>query len=509
MSSDDEVIVNKKSKTTKPQQINTIVVPDSKPAKADTSDWPLLLKNVSALNVRTNHFTPCTNGFNPINRPMEEHLKYGVINLDKPSNPSSHEVVAWIKKIMKLEKTGHSGTLDPKVTGCLIVCLNRATRLVKSQQSAGKEYVGIVRFHAPIKDEKEIEVALKKLTGSCFQRPPLISSVKRDLRVRTIYQSKLLEYDREKNHALIWLKCEAGTYVRTLCVHLGLLCKVGAHMQELRRVRSGVLDENDRQVTMHDVLDSMYHYEQTKDETYLRRVVMPLEKLLVSFPRIMIKDSSVNAICYGAKLTLPGVLRFENGIEPGMEVILMSTKGEAVAIGIALMSTSVISACDHGIVAKIKRVIMDRDLYPKKWGEGPYAKKKKVLIKEGKLDKFGQTNENTPKDWKEIFDAGKKEKKDKEVKENGTHEKSEPKTDKLLNNKTKKPAKEETSSESESESEKPKKQIKTKEKEKEKEKDKKVSKKKQETSSEESSESEKKVVKKKKVVTVESSSDSS
>lgn len=504
MSSDEEVKVSKKSKATKTNVNNTIVVPDSKPAKADTSDWPLLLKNVSALNVRTNHFTPCTNGFNPIHRPLEEHLKYGVINLDKPSNPSSHEVVAWIKKIMKLEKTGHSGTLDPKVTGCLIVCLNRATRLVKSQQSAGKEYVGIVRFHAPIKDEKEIEVALKKLTGSCFQRPPLISSVKRDLRVRTIYESKVLDYDREKNHALIWLKCEAGTYVRTLCVHLGLLCKVGAHMQELRRVRSGVLDENDRQVSMHDVLDSMYHYEQTKDETYLRRVVMPLEKLLVSFPRIMIKDSSVNAICYGAKLTLPGVLRFENGIEPGMEVVLMSTKGEAVAIGIALMSTSVISACDHGIVAKIKRVIMDRDLYPKKWGEGPYAKKKKVLIKEGKLDKYGQTNENTPKDWKEIFDAGKKDKKDvketKEVTENGTHEKAE-KTEKLLSNKTKKPAKEETSSDSESE-EKPKKKT-----EKEKEKDKKVSKKKQESSSEsEESEKVKKVVKKKKVAVSDSDS---
>jgi H/ACA ribonucleoprotein complex subunit 4 len=73
-------------------------------------------------------------------RPLEEHLKYGVINLDKPSNPSSHEVVAWIKKILKVEKTGHSGTLDPKVTGCLIVCVNRATRLVKAQQAAGEYF---------------------------------------------------------------------------------------------------------------------------------------------------------------------------------------------------------------------------------------------------------------------------------------------------------------------------------------------------------------------------------
>ena len=78
----------------------------------------------------------------------------GFINLDKPANPSSHEVVAWIKRILRVEKTGHSGTLDPKVTGCLIVCIERATRLVKSQQGAGKEYVCIFRLHSPVEDER-------------------------------------------------------------------------------------------------------------------------------------------------------------------------------------------------------------------------------------------------------------------------------------------------------------------------------------------------------------------
>lgn len=92
------------------------------------------------MNVRTNHYTPIPAGHAPLSRPLEEHLKYGVINLDKPANPSSHEVVAWIKKILKVDRTGHSGTLDPKVTGCLIVCVNRATRLVKAQQSAGSFY---------------------------------------------------------------------------------------------------------------------------------------------------------------------------------------------------------------------------------------------------------------------------------------------------------------------------------------------------------------------------------
>lgn len=99
----------------------------------DTSNWPLLLRNFDSLNVKSTHYTPIPSGSTPQNRPLSEYLKYSFINLDKPANPSSHEIVAWVKKILEVEKTGHSGTLDPKVTGCLIVCLNRATRLAKAQ----------------------------------------------------------------------------------------------------------------------------------------------------------------------------------------------------------------------------------------------------------------------------------------------------------------------------------------------------------------------------------------
>lgn len=133
--------------------------------------------------------------------------------------------------------------------------------------------------------------------------------------MRSIYQSKLLDFDKEKNLAIIWLDCEAGTYVRTHCIHLGLILGTGGHMEELRRVRSGIMTENDNCVTMHDILDAQKHYESTKNENYLRRIIMPLEKLLVNFPRIVIKDSTINAICYGAKLMIPGVLRFASNIE--------------------------------------------------------------------------------------------------------------------------------------------------------------------------------------------------
>jgi H/ACA ribonucleoprotein complex subunit 4 len=105
----------------------------------DASTWPLLLKNYDRLMVRTGHYTPIPCGYSPLKRPISDYIRYGVITLDKPANPSSHEVVAWLKRILRVEKTGHSGTLDPKVTGSLIVCIDRATRLVKAQQGAGKE----------------------------------------------------------------------------------------------------------------------------------------------------------------------------------------------------------------------------------------------------------------------------------------------------------------------------------------------------------------------------------
>ena len=298
---------------------------------------------------------------------------------------------------------GHSGTLDPKVTGCLITCINNATRLVKAQQSAGKEYVAVVKLHQHVDKVKQVEKALLSLTGPVFQRPPLISAVKKELRVRTIYESKLLDYDEKRDMGIFWVSCEAGTYVRTLCVHIGYILGVGAHMQELRRVRSGALKEDETMVTMHDIKDAQWHYEKFGNENYLRRVIMPLEILLVQHPRIVVKDTSVNAICYGAQLMLPGVLRYESGIEVGREVVLMTTKGEAIAIAIASMTTSTIATCDHGIVARTKRVILERDVYERKWKLGPFAKKKEGLKAAGKLDKFGRVTDSTPEAWKLLF----------------------------------------------------------------------------------------------------------
>jgi len=139
-------------------------------------------------------------------------------------------------------------------------------------------------------------------------------------------------------------------------------------------------------------------------ESYLRRVIRPLESLLTNFKRIVVKDSAVNAVCYGAKLMIPGLLRYEADIEVHEEVVLMTTKGEAIAIGIAMMSTVDLASCDHGVVAKIKRCIMNRDLYPRRWGLGPKAQEKKKMVKNGELDKYGKPIDGvTPSGWKKDY----------------------------------------------------------------------------------------------------------
>ena len=191
------------------------------------------------------------------------------------------------------------------------MCLGNATRLVKAQQKSGKTYVCAARLHNKFPGgDKEVQDALNELKGPCFQRPPVISAVKRQLRIRTIFEATLIELNNSRNVVNFIIRCEAGTYLRTFCIHLGYILGVGAHMQELRRIASGNKNEDDRMFHMHDLRMACDNYVRTRDERDLRTVVFPLEELLVPFKRILIKDTAVSAICHGAKLSATGILRF-------------------------------------------------------------------------------------------------------------------------------------------------------------------------------------------------------
>jgi H/ACA ribonucleoprotein complex subunit 4 len=250
------------------------------------------------------------------------------------------------------------------VTGVLPVALEEATKVIQALLKAGKEYVGVMKLHGDI-SEKRIREVFSEFQGKIYQRPPLRASVKRSLRIRTIYYLEALEIDGRS--ILFRVGCEAGTYIRKLIHDMGKALGCGAHMHELRRVRAGPFTEDKDIVTLHDVLYLYTRWRETGDIRTLRKFIMPMERSLEFLPKIFVKDSAVDAICHGAHLTAPGIAYIESDINPRDMVAILTLKGEAVAFGRALASAEDILKATHGIVVETERVLMPRGTYPKLW----------------------------------------------------------------------------------------------------------------------------------------------
>jgi H/ACA ribonucleoprotein complex subunit 4 len=314
--------------------------------------------------VKSEDTTDESSGKRPEDRPLTEYIQKGAINLDKPAGPTSHEVTSWVKKILEVEKAGHSGTLDPNVTGLLPIMLGDATKSVDALLTAGKEYVCLMKLHTEM-PEKEIKRIIREFTGEIFQKPSIKSAVKRETRIRTIYYLELIEV--EGKNILIKVGCEAGTYIRKLCHDMGMALGTGAHMQELRRTKSGPFREDETLVTLHDLKDAFIEWKENNSEKSLRRVIRPMEFGISHLPKIVIRDNAVDAICHGAELAAPGVLTVESGIEREDPVAIFTLKGEAVSFGIAKLKTMEILKAATGIVATTERVFMEPGTYPKGW----------------------------------------------------------------------------------------------------------------------------------------------
>jgi len=303
-------------------------------------------------------------GCKPEDRPINDYIRFGLINLDKPAGPSSHEVTAWLKRILNIQEAGHGGTLDPKVTGILPIALLDATKVIQALLLSGKEYICVTRLHKQMPENKIKEV-LEEFQGTIYQRPPLRSSVKRRLRTRKIYYIDLLEI--QDKEILFRVGCEAGTYIRKLSYDIGEALGCGAHMQELRRTRAGPLTESDNLVTLHDISYHWASWQQKNNPELLKKFIKPMEKALQLLPKIVIRDSAVDAVCHGANLAAPGILSLETNITPNDSIALFTQKGEAVAMAKALKSTEEIQKISHGLVAKTQSVLMPRSIYPKLW----------------------------------------------------------------------------------------------------------------------------------------------
>jgi H/ACA ribonucleoprotein complex subunit 4 len=313
-------------------------------------------------------------GHIPDERPLSTLFEYGLILLDKPPGPTSHEVVSWVKKTLGLAKVGHSGTLDPGTTGLLPLGLGEATKALSVLTLGPKEYYAIARVHSYI-SAKRIEPVMKEFTGDIYQRPPQRSAVRRATRIRTVYSFDLLE--QHERLLLMRIVCQAGTYVRKIIYDLGEVLSSGATMIELRRTMvSGFSEGTERFVRLHDILDAFESYKENKDETKLRELIKPIEHSLQSLRGVIVRDTAVDALCHGAQLAIPGIIAIPRDLRLGELVGIYTLKGEIVGLSEAAMISKEIETKTNGFAFVMKRIIMKPNTYPKVWRSSVGSKKR-------------------------------------------------------------------------------------------------------------------------------------
>ncbi len=322
-------------------------------------------KRSSKLIIRYSSETNKKYGKKLKDRSIKELLNTSLINLDKPSGPTSHEVADTVKGLFKASSCGHGGTLDPKVTGVLPIGLNKATRLLEVFLHGGKEYVCEMRLHKEV-SKKELLTAFKSFTGVIKQLPPIKSSVKRVLRDREVYYIKLLDF--KERTVLFRVGCEAGTYIRKLCTDLGEHLGVKAHMQELRRTKASSFEEKDS-VTLFDLQDALTLFTEKGDDSLLKKILLPIESGVTHLKKVIISDGGVAAVAFGAPLMLPGVVKLDDDIREGDLLAVFSLKSELVALGTALMSSKSMKSGSKGVAVKTKKVFIEPDVYPRSWKE--------------------------------------------------------------------------------------------------------------------------------------------
>jgi H/ACA ribonucleoprotein complex subunit 4 len=255
-------------------------------------------------------------GSPPDSRSVEQLLESSVVVINKQAGPSSHQVAAWLRDSFELKQTGHGGTLDPNVTGVLPISIGRASKAIKVMQESPKEYICLMKHNIKV-DEKSVQKMFVEFTGPIYQIPPLQAAVKRELRIRRIYEIEMLEHTSK--FTLFRVECEGGTYIR--------------------------------------------------DSKCILPILKPLESMLVDLPVIVVKDSAVDALCHGADLGFPGVVSVSKKMKRGQLSFIRTARSEAIALARATVDADEIAASpkSKGKVARLERVIMERGTYPREW----------------------------------------------------------------------------------------------------------------------------------------------
>jgi H/ACA ribonucleoprotein complex subunit 4 len=294
---------------------------------------------------------------------IEERIRAGAFLLvDKPRGPTSHQVAAWVRDLLGVDRAGHAGTLDPHVSGLLWIGVGPALKLLPLLLDFPKRYVGVVDLHGKV-PAAELDAVLAEFQGPIYQTPPVRSAVRRERRVRTIYRLTLLE--REGPHLLLDVNCESGTYIRSLAVDLGEALGVGAHLAELRRIGTGPFKES-QSSTLHALADAVAQSHAGSSEALLH-MLHPIEEVRREFPQIVLKPGAAAAVAHGAGVARGGIRSVSRPFPEGAQVILIAPDGTFLGIGQAQVASDRFSSTPHGWVIGLRRVMVDPADYERLW----------------------------------------------------------------------------------------------------------------------------------------------
>ncbi len=300
-------------------------------------------------------------GKSPEDRTIQEQINNAVIIVDKHSGPTSHQVSLWVKEIFSVKKTGHSGTLDPAVTGVLPVALGNAVKSMPVLSGLDKEYVGVMHLHKEV-SEDVLRNLIASFVGRIKQTPPVKSAVARREREREIYFFDVVEL--ESKDVLFRVGCEAGTYIRKLVHDIGEKLGVGAHMTELRRTKVGNFVERNS-FSLVEIKDA-YENWKSGNEDELKKILIPIENAIDHVKKIFVKDSAISSIANGAPVYPNGITRIQEGIERGETVSVSSLKNELIALGISKMTSKEMFDRKNGVAIRTDRVFIEKGIYTNK-----------------------------------------------------------------------------------------------------------------------------------------------
>jgi H/ACA ribonucleoprotein complex subunit 4 len=285
---------------------------------------------------------------------LQELLNCSFVIIDKPRGPSSHEVTAFVRKILEVQKTGHSGTLDPNVSGVLIVAIGKATRLLSFFPNKDKKYVCLMRTKNEQTPE-QFKSLFKRFTGELTQTPPKMSAVAKRPRKRKVYYIEPIQL--KPKEALFEVSCEAGTYIRVLVSEMGRYTG-GAQMLELRRVAAG--DFTEKSAYSLQMLSDAFWAARRGAASELSRMLLPPQKAL-SLRKVVMRGAALSRVAAGAPLFAPGLVSVDDGIMKGEAVALVTDGGKFAGVGRASVSSVEARGMKNGIIAMPDAIVVSQE----------------------------------------------------------------------------------------------------------------------------------------------------